>query len=251
MSGFVQVAPFLVFALFAGHVADKYDRRRIMVTTQTAICCSASLFLAFRARVPCSPFTSCLFLTAFARSFQGPARRRVLAPCGPARISCRRLSPGTAARRRSANVGGPALGGPAAGLGRQSIGLPGPSGLRGSGSILLLPAAFICGKAMFRWPRQLPARCSKACASCGVDKLILCGAVARFVRRVVRRRNGAVCRSIAVDILARGRHAALGWLASRPLDRGGCSWRLLSRIGPEDSIDAGPMLADVPWPASE
>ena len=32
--GFVQVAPFLLFALFAGHVADRYDRRRTMVLTQ-------------------------------------------------------------------------------------------------------------------------------------------------------------------------------------------------------------------------
>ena len=32
--GFVQVAPFILFALFAGHAADRYDRRRTMIITQ-------------------------------------------------------------------------------------------------------------------------------------------------------------------------------------------------------------------------
>ena len=43
--GFVQVAPFLLFALFAGHVADRYDRRRTMVLDAASvaggICASA------------------------------------------------------------------------------------------------------------------------------------------------------------------------------------------------------------------
>ena len=43
--GFVQVAPFLLFALFAGHFADTHDRRRMLTFTQL-------LFLALPSRSP-------------------------------------------------------------------------------------------------------------------------------------------------------------------------------------------------------
>src|SRR5437868_1366965 len=33
--GFVQVAPFVMLSLLAGHFADRHDRRGIMVVTQT------------------------------------------------------------------------------------------------------------------------------------------------------------------------------------------------------------------------
>ena len=48
--GFVQVAPFLLFALFAGHVADRYDRRRTMILAQVLLL-AASVPLAARAAV--------------------------------------------------------------------------------------------------------------------------------------------------------------------------------------------------------
>ena len=44
--GLVQVTPFLAFALFAGHVADRYDRRRTMLATQVLFL-AASLVLVF------------------------------------------------------------------------------------------------------------------------------------------------------------------------------------------------------------
>src|SRR5271165_7128521 len=47
--GFVQVAPFLFFALIAGHVADRYDRRRTLVLTQlVALAASIPLLAGFR-----------------------------------------------------------------------------------------------------------------------------------------------------------------------------------------------------------
>src|SRR6202041_852216 len=47
--GFVQVAPFLLFSLFAGHVADRYDRRRTMVLAQVlALAASLPLFMGLR-----------------------------------------------------------------------------------------------------------------------------------------------------------------------------------------------------------
>ena len=106
--GFVQVTPFLVFALFAGHVADKYDRRRIMVSTQLLLL-AASLFLAFAPRSVWSIY-SCLFLTAFARSFQGPARLAVLPHVVPLDLLPKAITWNSSAQEIS-NVGGPALAG--------------------------------------------------------------------------------------------------------------------------------------------
>ncbi len=74
--GFVQVAPFLLFALFAGHVADRYDRRRTMVLTQVLFLI-ASIVLAVGS-TSVALIYSCLFLTAFGRAFQWPARQALL-----------------------------------------------------------------------------------------------------------------------------------------------------------------------------
>ena len=74
--GFVQVAPFLLFALHAGHIADRYDRRRILAFTQFLLA-AASLLLVLNSRSVAVVYT-CLFLTASARAFQGPARQAVL-----------------------------------------------------------------------------------------------------------------------------------------------------------------------------
>jgi MFS family permease len=74
--GFVQVAPFLMFALFAGHVADRYDRRRTMVLAQVlALVASMPLLMGLRS-VPV--IYSCLFFLALGRAFQWPARQALL-----------------------------------------------------------------------------------------------------------------------------------------------------------------------------
>lgn len=106
--GFVQVAPFLLFALFAGHVADKYDRRLIMVTSQLLLL-AAALYLAFAPRSVVSIY-SCLFVTAFARSFQGPARLAVLPHVVPMDLLPRAITWNSSAQEIS-SVGGPALAG--------------------------------------------------------------------------------------------------------------------------------------------
>ena len=74
--GFVQVAPFILFALFAGHAADRYDRRRTMILTQLLLL-AASVLLMFGFRSVVLIY-SCLFLTACARAFQWPARQSLL-----------------------------------------------------------------------------------------------------------------------------------------------------------------------------
>jgi MFS family permease len=74
--GFAQVAPFLMFALFAGRFADQYDRRKIMIVTQVLfLIASGLLIFGFRS---VALIYGCLFLTASARAFQWPARLGVL-----------------------------------------------------------------------------------------------------------------------------------------------------------------------------
>ena len=74
--GFVQVAPFLLFALWAGHFADRRDRRQIMLTTQLIVIAASLLLIASSHSVPL--IYSALFLTAVGRAFQGPARLAIL-----------------------------------------------------------------------------------------------------------------------------------------------------------------------------
>jgi MFS family permease len=74
--GFVQVAPFILFALFAGHAADRYDRRRTMILTQfLLLTASVLLMIGFRS---VALVYGCLFLTACGRAFQWPARQALL-----------------------------------------------------------------------------------------------------------------------------------------------------------------------------
>jgi MFS family permease len=106
--GFVQVAPFLLFSLFAGHVADRYDRRAVMVLSQIVFL-GASALLAFGHRSVALIYTA-LLLTALARTFQGPARGAVLPQIVPREILGNAITWNSSAQE-IANVAGPALAG--------------------------------------------------------------------------------------------------------------------------------------------
>ena len=106
--GLVQVAPFVFLSLFAGHFADRHDRRGIMVLTQ-ALYLSVSLLLVFSNHsVPV--IYSCLFLTAVARTFQGPARGAILPRIVPKEAIGNAVTWNSSAQE-IANVSGPALAG--------------------------------------------------------------------------------------------------------------------------------------------
>jgi len=106
--GFVQVAPYLLFSLFAGHIADLYDRRKIMMVTQ-ALYVAASILLAFGFHsVPA--IYGCLLLTAIARTFQGPARGAILPQIVPNETLGNAITWNSSAQE-IANVSGPALAG--------------------------------------------------------------------------------------------------------------------------------------------
>lgn len=106
--GFAQVTPFLLFALFAGHFADTHDRRRILTYTQTLFLVT-SLALSFG-----SPSVyliyGCLFLTATARTFQGPARSALVPNTVPPEL-LRNAITWTTSANEIASVSGPAIAG--------------------------------------------------------------------------------------------------------------------------------------------
>ena len=106
--GLVQVTPFLVFALFAGHIADRYDRRVTMLFTQ-ALLLAASLVLVFGTR-SVTLIYSCLFVTATARAFQGPARSAALPLIVPVE-SLRNAITWNSSVQELASVSGPAIAG--------------------------------------------------------------------------------------------------------------------------------------------
>jgi MFS family permease len=127
--GFVQVAPFLLFALFAGHVADRYDRRRVMLATQ-ALLLSASALLAFASRSVALIY-ACLFLIQMARALQGPARQAMVPQIVPAHALSNAIAWHTSAFE-IASVTGPALAGILVAAAGSRCGVRDPGGLRGA-----------------------------------------------------------------------------------------------------------------------
>ena len=106
--GLVQVAPFLLFALVAGHIADRYNRRNVMLATQ-AIFLLVSLVLATGARSVALIYV-CLFFTATARAFQGPARSAMLPLVVPMEDLGNAIA-WNSSTQEIASVSGPALAG--------------------------------------------------------------------------------------------------------------------------------------------
>jgi MFS family permease len=106
--GLVQVAPFLMFALLAGHFADRHDRRRIMMWTQALVIAASALLLGHARSV--ALIYGVLFLTASARAFQGPARQAILPHVVPEDVLRNAITWHSSAQE-IANVTGPALAG--------------------------------------------------------------------------------------------------------------------------------------------
>jgi MFS family permease len=77
--GLVQIAPVLLFTFAAGHLADRYDRRRIAMFMQASVgAVSVILALAGEQNRGVPLIYSCLFLIATARAFQWPATTAML-----------------------------------------------------------------------------------------------------------------------------------------------------------------------------
>ena len=123
--GLAEALPYVGVALFAGHVADRFDRRAISLSALGLLMLSALALLVLSLTSPWAitrpgtplgdarglwPFYVVIFLTGIARSFLQPARQALGAELVP-----RALYPNAVAWRSSTwqtgAVAGPALGG--------------------------------------------------------------------------------------------------------------------------------------------
>jgi len=114
--GLAEALPFISIALFAGHVADRVNRRRVVaLATLVMVACAAALLGFTLARGVFTggrvwPIYAVIFMSGVARSFLQPARQALGAELVP-----RELYPSAVAWRSSiwqlAAVVGPALGG--------------------------------------------------------------------------------------------------------------------------------------------
>ena len=113
--GLSEALPFIAVALWAGHVADRHDRRKlILASTAVLVACSVAL-LALSLRPPAASVVvrsiyGIIFVSGIARSFLQPARQALASELVP-----REVLPNAVTWRsvtwQGAAVGGPALGG--------------------------------------------------------------------------------------------------------------------------------------------
>ena len=90
MIGLAEAVPFLLVALFAGHVADHFDRRKIiLLTVGLFFFCSLALFIVtyqfadVLRTVGISPIYIIIFITGIARGFQYPSQAGFMAQIVP------------------------------------------------------------------------------------------------------------------------------------------------------------------------
>jgi MFS family permease len=109
--GLIQALPIFLFALHAGHVADRFARKRIVLTTQTALClCSLTLAILSITHAAIPLFFLCLFCAGTARAFGNPARSALLPQIVPVELLSSAISWDTSIRRIAVMLGA-ALGG--------------------------------------------------------------------------------------------------------------------------------------------
>ncbi len=108
--GLAQFAPMLGLSLVAGQVADRYDRRKVLMYA-TLLGVVAAFGLAFTAaRGQVWMIYACLFLSGTARAFQGPARSALVPQLVPRALFSNAVSWNVSAFEL-ASLTGPALGG--------------------------------------------------------------------------------------------------------------------------------------------
>jgi MFS family permease len=207
--GLVQVAPFFIFALVAGHFADRYDRRRILLITQFVGLFTA-LVLMFSGLSVAVIYT-CLFFNATARAFQGPARLSMLTQMVPVEHVSNAVAWNSSVQEL-ASVGGPAL----AGVLLAASGSKVVYALQGLCSLIVL----ICYAAMrFRPKLAEAASANPTPMSAGLrqllrDKLLL-SASSLDMFAVLFGGATALLPIFSVEILHGGVHT-LGWLRAAP-----------------------------------
>ncbi len=111
-TGLVQFLPSVALVLFTGQVADRYDRRKIvMLCYALGLCCALALWwLAGQSLTTPLPIFATLLVLGVARAFEGPAETSMLPHLVPREQMSRALALGMAVWNLSVIIG-PAVGG--------------------------------------------------------------------------------------------------------------------------------------------
>jgi len=111
-TGLVLFLPGLFFLLPAGHVADRFDRRQVILVCYTlqAFCTLALFLFAWHGLHAVWPIYSVLFLVGTGRAFSGPASSALIPHLVPKEHFVNAVTWGATAFQ-IANVAGPSLGG--------------------------------------------------------------------------------------------------------------------------------------------
>src|SRR5580704_10902868 len=108
--GLVQIVPILLLTFAAGHVADRYDRRRTLIIAQSVVSLTGFVLAFAGAWRGATLIYSCLFLSALARTFQFPAASSLLPKIVPLEHLSNAIS-WNGMGREMATMTGPALAG--------------------------------------------------------------------------------------------------------------------------------------------
>jgi MFS family permease len=109
--GLARALPVVLLALFAGHLADVWDRRRLLVITQAGFAVgAAALGTASLHQAPLWTLYVILVLTGCCRAFNGPARNSLLPLLVPGRVFQNAVTWNANAFQLSA-IAGPVVGG--------------------------------------------------------------------------------------------------------------------------------------------
>ena len=110
--GLVRVVPIVIFSLLSGVIADAFDRRRLMLLTQSALTVVSCLlaFVTFRGLDALWPIYVLSALGSAAGAFDGPARQALIPALVPRKDLPNAISLNTIMFQIAA-VAGPSLGG--------------------------------------------------------------------------------------------------------------------------------------------
>lgn len=109
--GLVSAGPIILLALPAGHIADRFDRRRVMISMQAlVIACAVGLGILSLYAGPYWIIYSILFISAVGKAIGWPARSALVPSLVPTHIFANAITWNTTAFETAA-MAGPALGG--------------------------------------------------------------------------------------------------------------------------------------------
>ncbi len=110
--GLAQFLPGILLFLVSGHVADRYDRRKLLVTCYAgfALCSGALLFLTVRGVSSVYPIYAVVLVNGVVRAFNGPASRALVPHLVPAELLTTAIAWASSVFQ-VATILGPSLGG--------------------------------------------------------------------------------------------------------------------------------------------